>query len=234
MFKTKKLFLSTVKVSVVVIGAMIMAVSLVFAATTIGTNINTNGTLSTTGLATFTTATSTSATTTAYLYIGPDITEPTAGWDFSYGDLIVSDDAFFNSQATTSVSFWVGSGGTPNNLSMSGGDLYVQDDLEVDGGAWIDSATTTDSLKIGGYASTTGDLIVNGDTIYNGTTTATTTIGLFSDAHNNSTSTVSVGKISGNQGDLVTGCIEMVNSAGTYSRAILDGAAWNVSIGRCN
>ena len=206
-----------------------MAVSLVFAATTIGTNISTTGTLSSTGLATFTTATSTSATTTAYLYIGPDITEPTAGWDFSYGDLIVSDDAFFNSQATTSASLWVGSGGTPNNLSMSGGDLYVQDDLEVDGSAWIGSDTT-----IGGYASTTGDLIVNGGTIYNGTTTATTTIGFFHDAHQNSTSTISIGKLSGNQGDVVTACIEMVTSAGTYARAIIDGTVWNISAGRCN
>jgi len=194
--------------ALVVLVATFFVTSIVYAATTVGTNITTGGNLTVSG-----TTSTTNATTTGYLYVGGDITEPT-GWDFGVGDLIVSDDVFFNSQATTSASLWIGSAGTANNLSMTGGDLYVQDDVEIDGGLWMGSATTTDSLKIGGYASTTGDLIVGGGTIDLNTSTATTTGGMFVRNNNTATSTLSVGSVEGS--DTVTGCLELVGSNGQY------------------
>ena len=127
-----------------------------YGATTIGTNIQTAGTSS-----------STSATTTDYLYVGVDITEP-AGIDFTGGDLIVSGNAYFAAKATSTTAFAVGSG-TINNLDMAGGDLYVLDGAEIDGGLWADSATTTDSLAIGGYASSTGNLNTQGNLHVGGT-----------------------------------------------------------------
>lgn len=102
-----------------------------YAATTIGTNIQTAGT-----------ASSTSATTTDYLYVGPD--------------------------------------GTEDNIDFTGGDLYVTDDVEIDGSLWFDSGTTTDSLYVAGYASSTGGFYsqgtieIGGDGLVRGKATTTT------------------------------------------------------------
>lgn len=224
-------FLDFLRSLAIGLGAMLLAVSVVFAATTIGTNVNTTGTLTSSGLSSFTTVTSTSATTTAYLYIGDDITEP-AGWDFSRGDLIAAGNVYFANLATTSAALWVGSGGTINNLGMSGGDLYVQDDVEIDSSLWFVQGTTSDSLTIGGYASTTGDLFVNGGTIDSVTSTATSTMGIFSRSHSAGTSTVSIGN--GEQG--IGGCLEMIRKEdGNYVRCFISGATNFVCItGRCN
>jgi exopolysaccharide biosynthesis protein len=125
----------------------------VYGATTIGTNITTTGT-----------ASSTSATTTAYLYVGQDVTEP-AGWDFSGGDLIVSGAAYFAAKATSSMAFAVGAG-TINSLDMADGDLYVQDDVEVDGWASTTSALNTQgTLNVGGNAKI-GGMTTTSDYIY--------------------------------------------------------------------
>ena len=132
-----------------------------YASTTIGTNINTGGTLDVTGLATFDHATTTSATTTAYLYVGEDITEP-AGWDFSGGDLIVSGLAYFHTKATTTTAFAVGAG-TIDHLDMAGGDLYVLDDVEIDG-----LATSTEGFY------SMGTLQIGGDGLIRGKATTTT------------------------------------------------------------
>lgn len=51
--------------------------------------------------------------------------------------------------ATSTVAAWIGSGGVANNLNLQGGDLYVQDDLEVDGTI---------------FGNVTGDLTGNADT----------------------------------------------------------------------
>lgn len=155
----------------------------VYAATTIGSNISTGGTLDVTGVSTFSRATSTSATSTAYLYVGFDVTVP-PGWDFDGGDLITSGDAFFNSKATSSAAFWVGSGGTSNWLDLAGGDLYVQNDAEFDGTFYFGqatgtSATTTDYFYLGaditepsGWDFSGGDLLVVGDAYLNNQATS--------------------------------------------------------------
>ncbi|MBU1137048.1 hypothetical protein KKD72_01625 [Patescibacteria group bacterium] len=125
----------------------------VYGATTIGTNITTTGT-----------ASSTSATTTDYLYVGQDVTEP-AGWDFSGGDLIVSGAAYFATKATSSTAFAVGAG-TINYLDMAGGDLYVQGDAEIDGTASTTSALNTQgTLNVGGNAKI-GGMTTTSDYIY--------------------------------------------------------------------
>ncbi|OGY55269.1 MAG: hypothetical protein A3A24_02075 [Candidatus Buchananbacteria bacterium RIFCSPLOWO2_01_FULL_46_12] len=211
--------------AIVVLLATIFVVSVTFAATTIGSSITTGGNVTATGW-----ASTTNATTTDYVYVGWGVTAP-AGFDYK-GDLIVSDDAFINDQATTSKSLWVGSAGTANNLSMSGGDLYVQDDVEIDGDLWLVRATTTDSLYVGGNASTTGDLYVSGGTIDITTSTATTTMGLFVRPKGaTSTTTMSIG----DQNDHIQGCLEMVRE-NEYYRCYIDGDKTGIvcALGRCN
>ena len=127
-----------------IVASVFLVMLVASGATTIGTNITTTGT-----------ASSTSATTTDYLYVGYDITEPD-GWDFSGGDLIVSGAAYFAAKATSTTAFAVGAG-TIDSLDMAGGDLYVQDDVEVDGWASTTSALNTQgTLHVGGNASVDG------------------------------------------------------------------------------
>lgn len=123
-----------------IIASIFLVVLVVSGATTIGTNIQTDGT-----------ASSTSATTTDYLYVGTDITE-LDGWDFTGGDLIVSGAAHFAAKATSTTSFAVGAG-TINNLDMAGGDLYVQGDAEVDGRFAFGTSTTPVSVLTFGTCS---------------------------------------------------------------------------------
>ncbi|HLC89984.1 MAG TPA: hypothetical protein VJG65_03410 [Patescibacteria group bacterium] len=176
--------------------------------------------------------TTTSATSTAYLWVGYPLANPT-GFDYSQ-DLAVADDVLIGGQSTSTVSLWIGLAGTVNNLNLAGGDLYVQDGLEVDGGTWLNNATTTDSLKIGGYASTTGDLFVGGGTIDTTTSTlATTSVGVYLRARHglSGTTTLSIGDT---DGDDIKGCIEMVRGDGTWARAVIDGTVWSIGNGRCN
>ena len=197
-FEKFSYFFQSVAVTLI---AALFVTSVVYAATTIGANINTGGNLDVDG-----TASTTNATTTGYLYVGVGITNPT-GFDFSIGDLLVSDDVYFNSQATTSVSLWVGSAGTTNNISMTGGDLYVQDAIEAD-----------------------GDLFVNGGTLSLATGTPTTTAGLFVGPIGiTSTTTIGIGA----QGQ--NGCIELTRG-GRYMRIYpgADMASLITEEGRCN
>ncbi len=159
----------------------------VYAATTIGTNINTAGTV-----------TMESASTTNdfwlgnviaddddYLYFDASGTEYIM-WDDSPGEFDFSDDLNITGVTTSSLAFWAGAGGTVNNINMTGGDLYVQNDAEIDGILWgnwatTTSATTTDYLYVGtditelsGWDFSGGDLIVSGDAHFAAKATSTT------------------------------------------------------------
>ena len=191
------------KIIVPIIATFFVAV-VVYAGTTIGSNLSTSGNLTVTGttgvtgattltgLLTFGSATGTSATATAYLMVGSD-------------------------EGVTYINY--------------NDDLYVGGDAEIDGGLWVGSATTTDSLTIGGYASTTGDLIVMGGTIDVATSEPTTTPGIFSRDRTTSTSTISIGDV----GQDIVGCLEMVKSNGEYYYCYVgDSAALTCNVGRCN
>lgn len=60
--------------------------------------------------------------------------------------------------ATSTLALWVGSGGTADNIDLTGGDIYVQDDVEVDG-----------SISLGG-------VLMQSWPDYLGTSTASTTV----------------------------------------------------------
>jgi hypothetical protein len=95
--------------AMVVLIASLFVISIVYAATTIGSNITTDG------LVTADRITSTSVTSTAYLIVGGAINLPTA---FNYaGDLAVNDDVVIGGYASTTGDLFVG-GGT---LSLSTG-----------------------------------------------------------------------------------------------------------------
>jgi len=144
--KNKKEIWKVLLISVVSI--FIIAI-IVKAATTIGTNVTTEGTLNATGLTTLGAATSTSATSTKYIMVGSAFTLPSS---FNYdGDLSVSSDLVVNNKATSTVALWVGSAGTANSINLTGGDLYVQNDSELDGALYLTGAAT-----IGGALNVTG------------------------------------------------------------------------------
>ena len=85
--------------------------------------------------------------------------------------IATSTDYFkFAQTATSTAGFWAGSAGT-NSLDMIGGDIYVQDDLEVDGSFTFDGITRTSIPYI---ASSTIDAYLFTDTATS--SVATTTI----------------------------------------------------------
>ena len=135
--KTHRLLAGSLSIVISVFMVSIVA----YGATTIGTNVTTEG----------------YATSTVGLY--------------TQGVLDVGGNGLIRGKATTTTAFAVGSG-TIDHLNMAGGDLYVQNDAEIDGGLYVNSATTTDSLVVGGYISTTGDISTSGAITSTGSTTA--------------------------------------------------------------
>ena len=233
--------------------------TIVNSATTIGSNIQSDGTASTT-----------SATTTAYMMVGVDFTLPD-GFDYS-GDFAVSGDAVINGVATSTTALWVGTG-SPTSLDHTGGDLYVQGASEFDGAIRVDgaatftalatftsvtstSATTTAYMMVGsdfalpasfdyadgdlavsgnavikGVASTTDDMIVAGGTFDLTSQAPTTTAGIFSRAIT-ATSTLSAGNLEDTL--TVPGCLEMVREGAYYACWInTAGTGVECAAGRC-
>ncbi|OGY45107.1 MAG: hypothetical protein A2729_05470 [Candidatus Buchananbacteria bacterium RIFCSPHIGHO2_01_FULL_39_14] len=289
--------------AVVVLISSLFVISIVFAATTIGSNILTDGNLDVNGTASTTSATSTAyidigvrpdggvtlvnwaggdlyvqddievdddaniadlltlgratttrITSTAAISVGSFFTSP-AGFDFTE-DLAVSGDIVGNNKVTSTVALWVGSAGTANNINLAGGDLYVQDDAEIDdlltfSRATSTSATTTAYLMVGSdftlpsVFNYSEDLSVSGDTVLNdlyvvggsatvSTGTATTTLGLLvGPTQGIGTTTLSVG-VANNATSMQNGCIEMVKN-GVYSKIYINenGTALVVTVGRC-
>ena len=85
----------------------------------------------------------TQATTTGNMVIGvSSLGAPTSSLSI-FGGLHV-----FSGVATTSNTLWVGSNGIVNNLDLTGGDLYVADDLEVDGTAYFATSTFTQTPSL--------------------------------------------------------------------------------------
>ena len=53
-------------------------------------------------------------------------------WDDNPGEFDVSDDLNVTGRVTSTVAIWAGTAGTANNLDLTGGDVYIQDDIEID------------------------------------------------------------------------------------------------------
>ena len=137
--------------AMVVLIASLFVISVVYAATTIGSNVNTGGTLTATGETHLTGQVF--ATSTIYFDNAT-----------STGDLKVG------AKATATTALWVGAGGTADRIGLSGGDLYVQDAAEIDGDLFISGGTASVST---GTPTTTAGLFV-GPT----GTTGTSTVGI--------------------------------------------------------
>lgn len=196
--KNKKDFF---KFLLITVSSVFLVALIVKATTTIGTNISTAGTLSVSG----------NATSSGFLVIGT--TNPKN--NMAAGDLLIGN------QATSSVSLWLGAGGTANNIDLTGGDLFVQGDAEIDGNLYLGrvtstSATTTSYLMVGSKFTVpstfdySGDLAVSSDIVVAGTASttnavfsgkATTTgnmvIGSNNQATSGATTTVTMGSYNG-------------------------------------
>jgi hypothetical protein len=225
----KKYNLSVVLVTIT---AFLFVVGGVFAATTIGSNITTGGTLDVTGVSTFTRATSTSATTTAYFYAGPTFTLSDtfdyAGGDAAIaGELVVGGNVAIGAVASATDHIIIG------NSSGSDDDALYFDIGLVESFVWDDDPgefDLSDDLHITGSASTTGTFVTTGRMTV-ATTSATTTNELIVGAPaGNSTTTISVGSDTGTRG----ACIEMWQELTAY-RIHIDGAGTGlvVEAGRC-
>ncbi|MFA4872474.1 MAG: hypothetical protein WC659_00875 [Patescibacteria group bacterium] len=122
--------------------ASVAAVFAVVAATTVGTNVSTTGTMAVTGATTLSAdiystdgALFNVASTTAFQV------ENGSGTDVLKVDT-TNTGVVITGQATTTVYQWIGSGGTANYLGYSGGELYVQNDAEIDGALYVTGAAT--------------------------------------------------------------------------------------------
>jgi len=141
----QNLFKNGLTIALTVVVSSLLVVGVIYATTTIGTNISTGGTLSVTS----------NATTSANLVVG------TTSWDAPTSTLTVVGNAHFFNKATTSDGLWLGTGGTAG-VDMTGGDLYVQGGAEFDGAVTLGDATA-DTITINGHianATTTGNLVV--------------------------------------------------------------------------
>ena len=201
--------------AMVVLIASLFVFSIVYAATTIGTNITTEGTLGVTGAY---------ASTTGYVVVGTGLGAQVP----SAGDLFVSDGLTVINNATTSGWLNVGTTDVVSTLGalIAAGDLYT-----------AGNATSSGNLSVGGFASTTGYLKVGGGVFDLATSTgATTTPGIFSRDETTSTSTVSVGDIFDGATKKQVGCLELAAADGAYYNCFIDVATPSLvcQAGRCN
>ncbi len=147
----------------VIVSVFLVSV-ITYAATTIDSNINTAGTV-----------TMESASTTNDFWLGNVIADDDDSlffdasgsewlmWDNAPGEFDLTDD-FNVGGKVTSTGFWAGAGGTMNNIDMSN-DLYVQDDVEIDGTlygtgwATFESASTSNDFWVGNLIADDDDSI---------------------------------------------------------------------------
>jgi len=179
----QKLFKNTLTIALTVVVSSLVVVGVIYATTTIGTNITTSGTLSVTSNATTSAnlvvgttswaaptstltvngsayftggmAVSGSATTSGNFILG------STSWAAPTSTLSVIGNAHFFTVATTSEGVWIGTAGTAA-VNMSGGDIFVQGDAEFDGAVTLGDATG-DTITINGHianATTTGNFVV--------------------------------------------------------------------------
>lgn len=219
--KYSKFFKSTLAMFLAVGISFLAIVGVVYASTTIGTNIDTDGTLVVDG----------NATTSGNLVVG------STSWGAPTSTLTVVGTAYFTGIATSSDGVWVGSAGSANNVNMLGGDLYVQNDAEVDGTLYLSgSLTLANGETIGN--TTDVNVFINSKSVSLATSTATTTAGVWiGGPATTATSTLILGQ-GGSDGQTGTGprgsCIEMWREGLAY-RIYVNTAAGTLAVepGRC-
>lgn len=202
------------------IASFLLVVVAVKAATTIGTNISTDGTLSVTGTASLTTASTTddfwlgnqTADDDDSLFMDASSSEYVM-WDDSPGQFQLSDDLLINGNASSTGYFVVGATQPTNNMAagdvLVGGNATTTGDLVVSGGDLNKDGT---GLTLGGKATSTA-FVVGTET-----TAATTTI-----------------KIKTDGSAAAKSCLEMVNTSdGAIYRVFLNGTAFMIQAGACN
>ena len=161
----------------VILSVTFVAVS-VYAATTIGTNIDTGGTLAVTGLSTLGNASSTQLTATNSVYlattggsVGVGTTTPTSLFSF-HGNSLLSGTAFFGAAITATSTLNVTGLTTLGNASTTV--------LSVSGASYFSTASTTglatiSSMKVSSIGDTVSDIQFGTCTVTIGSVTASST-----------------------------------------------------------
>ncbi len=205
--KNKKQIIS---ISLSVIVSVFLVSLAVYAATTIGSNITTGGTLSVTGAASFSTASTTgnfwlgnqTADDDDYLYMDASSTEYLM-WDDSANEFVFSNGVKMTSATTTDSLYVTGLASTSSAvyvgmLSAAGDDyLYFDESESLESLMWDDSPgmfTVSDDLNIAGVASSTEGFRLNDHFIIGSTGIATTTENFnIGDGNLTATSTLEIG-----------------------------------------
>lgn len=163
-------------IGLTVLLSLVIIVVVVQAATTIGQNISTDGTLSVTGSASLSTASTTgdfwlgnqTADDDDFLYMDASSTEYLM-WDDSPGQFQLSDDLLINGKATTSGYLVIGTVNPQNN--MVAGDLLVGSNATTTGNLVILGGNLNKdgtALTVGGAVTLASTLTVNGATTLTG------------------------------------------------------------------
>src|SRR3989338_5115689 len=169
-----------VSVGLTVLFSVLLTAVAIHAATTIGSNITTGGTLSVTGASSLATASTTGdfwlgnvdAEDDDYLYMDASSTEYLA-WDDDPGEFDFSDDVHITGNATTTGYFVIGATSPLNNMAagdaLFGGSATVTGDLVISGGDLNKDGTALTiggNLTVGAVASAT-DYFVIGNSLGN-------------------------------------------------------------------
>lgn len=203
-----KLFKNTLSIALTVVISVLVIVSVIWAATTIGANVDTEGTLTVDTTSTLTGVVTTGgdviigadATVTDVLVVGAS----TVVFELPTSTLTVIGSAHFTGTATTSDAIWIGAGGTADNINLAGGDLYVQNDVEIDGTIYLTQGETIANA-------TNNNITFSGTAMSMNTTTVTTTAGSIWVSAPAGTATSSVILGGGEAGDTTVndGCLEL-------------------------
>lgn len=185
--KNKKQILS---ISLSVLASVFLVSCVVCAVTTIGTDIDTAGNLTVDGNATTSgnlivgtsswPAPTSTLTVAGTAYINGNATTSgnfvigTSLWAAPTSTLTVVGTAYINDNATTSSSLWIGASGTANNINLGGGDLYVENDAEIDNNLYVTGTASSTNSIVSGAATTTGNLVIGYNNQADGVTTTVT------------------------------------------------------------
>ena len=232
--KNKKQIIS---ISLSVIVSVFLVSLAVYAATTIGANIDTGGTLSVTGMASFSTASTTgnfwlgnqTADDDDYLYMDASSTEYLM-WDDSANQFVFSNGVILPS-ATTSDSLYITglastTGAVYVGMGTAAGDdyLYFDESGSLESLMWDDSPgmfVVSDDLNVSGVASSTEGFRVNDHFIIDSSGIATTTENfIIGDGNSTATSTLEIGDTD------TAGCLKIRDAdADAWTYCYTDGGA---------
>lgn len=228
---------SAALVGLSVLGAVALGATIVGAATTINSNVNTGGTLTVSGHSSLTTASSTITSQTGnFLVNGFATTTAASGNIATEGTLTVNGNSTLGDAVGDSITangyftqVRVGTGTTFDNIGAVGADeLGVEGALEVDGAAYFDGAVAlTSTLAVSSATSTLATTTVANLLTVGSTTPQYSHAEAIVDGSGTTTLWLT------SSSDTKGGCIQLENDAGVVTRVYVNGTTLRIEAGDC-